>query len=255
MRKIIVLILLTSAFVIMAFFSLPYKIRIAELKAVKLERLKDIEKQIIKEEIPARIGEKISYDVKLGKVRLGKAKFCYLMNTELNGVSVGLMTFETVLAKFKDLEKIYSDIETFLPLKVERGINVWSKKEDIIEEYNQKEYTLTITKLRGKRKEEVVIKKDGPIHNAILLPYHVRRIPELGLGWIFLAKLPTQEFEIKLISVEDVKVPAGTFKSYRFESTPKRFEIWISADERRIPLKIKGSGGIGYTLVMREYSI
>lgn len=204
---------------------------------------------------PQRIGEKIIYDVKLGALYLGKVHFNHLANTELNGATVNLMTFETKLAQFNDLETIYSDPQTLLPLRIERGIYIWSKRERIVEDYNQQDFTLNITKVRGNKKEQILIKKDGPIHNTILLPYYVRNMPGLGIGWVFSAKFPTQEFKIKLVSIEDVKVPAGIFNSFRFESTPKRFEIWITTDERRIPVKIKGSQGLGYTLVMKDYSL
>jgi len=204
---------------------------------------------------PAQIGEKITYDVKLGALRLGKAYFNRMRPIEMNGGLVNLMTFETNLARFKDLETIYSDPDTFLPLKIERTVRAWSKREQITEDYDQKEFTLTIIKRNGRKTEQVSIKKDKPIHNTILLPFHVRNIPKLDIGWVFPANLPTQEFQIKLVAIDEVKVPAGIFKSYHFKSTPRKFEIWISADERRIPLKIKGAGGFGYTLEMREYSL
>jgi hypothetical protein len=80
-------------------------------------------------------------------------------------------------------------------------------------------------------------------------------VPQLGVGFNLIARLPTQEFVIKLTSIEDVSVPAGTFKSYHFKSTPPKFEIWITADERKIPVKIRGAGFMGYTLVMKDYSL
>lgn len=208
-----------------------------------------------KPEFPELIGEKIVYDVKLGEINLGKARFNHLAKVQFNGRMVNLITFETKLARFRDMEKIYSDPETFLPLKVERDISVWPKAEKITEDYDQKNFMLTITKIQGKKQEQILFKRDGSIHNAILLPYYVRRTAKLEPGWILKVNLPTQQFEIKLVRMEDLKTPAGTFKSYYFQSTPRRFEIWISADERRIPLKIKGSGGIGYIMVMREYSL
>jgi hypothetical protein len=208
-----------------------------------------------KEELPERIGEKIIYDVRLGNINLGKAKFNQLPKTELNSRKLNLVTFDTQLSYFKDTEKIYSDPQTFLPLKVERNVSTWPKAEKITEEYDQENFTVTITKLKGKKKEQALFKRDNVIHNAVLLPFYVRRVARLELGWTLRVNLPTQNFEIKLIDMEDIRVPAGDFKSYHFQSNPSRFEIWISADERRIPLKIKGSGTIGYTLAMREYSI
>jgi hypothetical protein len=48
-------------------------------------------------------------------------------------------------------------------------------------------------------------------------------------------------------------VPAGKFKAYHFTSTPKKFEIWISKDDYRIPVKIKGLGGYNYTMLMKNH--
>lgn len=200
------------------------------------------------------VGESILYDVKLGKARLGKSQFKYIENVRINGRLLAVMTAETKLTQFMDKEKIYSDAETALPIKVERDILNWFIREKITEDYDQKDFTVTIVKEKGGKQERLVIKKDSHIHNAILLPYYVRRTPKLDVGRIIVANLPTRRLEIALVSIEEIKVPAGTFKAYHFKSAPKQIEIWISADERRIPLKIQDTAGIcGYSMVMREY--
>ncbi len=214
-----------------------------------------VKKEVPLPEPPEPIGEKIVYAVKLGKVSLGTATYTHLPRVELNGAKVSMMTFETNLVRFNDLERIYSDSKSFLPLRIERSISAWPTFEKIREEYNQKDFTLLIIKNNGKGKQPLVIKKDGPIHNSILLPFYVRRMDNLVVGWSMKATLPNQSFEIKLVAVEEVKVPAGSFKAYRFESVPKRFKIWISADERKVPIMIKGAGTLGYTMLMKEYSI
>src|SRR3989338_8842701 len=200
-------------------------------------------------------GEKIVYNVRMGNVTLGKSVFNRLQPVELDGKMVNLMSFETRLARFSDKEKIYSAAGTFLPLKIEREISNWPFLEKISEQYDQDKFTLTIIKTKGKVSEERVIRKDGPIHNSIILPFVLRDIPELAVGWSMAANLPGQKFEIKLSSLKTLKLPAGEFKAYHFESNPSKFEIWVSADERRIPLKIKGAGPLGYTLVMKEYKL
>ena len=164
------------------------------------------------------------------------------------------MTMETKLTQFRDTEKIYSDPKTLLPVRVERDIMKLFVRERITEDYDQDNFTVTIIKNKGAMEEKLVIKKDSHIHNALLLPYYVRRLPSLDVGRIIIANLPTRRLEIKLVSIEDVKVPAGTFKAFHFKSTPKQIEIWISTDERRIPLKIQGSGIFGYSMVMSEYA-
>jgi hypothetical protein len=47
----------------------------------------------------------------------------------------------------------------------------------------------------------------------------------------------------------------GSFRSYRFESTPRQIVIWISADELRLPLKIQGIGIMNYILQLREHGM
>lgn len=204
---------------------------------------------------PERVGEKIVYDVRLGKLNIGRAVFNHLSMTEYNGKKARLITFETRVVRFTDLERIYSDAETSLPLRVERSISTWPFPEKITEDYDQSKFTVTIKKTKRGRQEESVIKKDNVINNAILLPYYVRDMDNLRVGYNFIARLPTQEFVIEMAGEEEITIPAGKFKAYRFTSKPKKFEIWISSDSRRIPLKIKGANGLGYTLFMREYSL
>src|SRR3990167_3384869 len=198
-----------------------------------------------------RVGERIVYNVKLGKVSLGKAVFNHLPRTELDGKQVSFMNFQTKLARFNDLEKIYSDPDTCLPLKVERSISNWPFSEKISEYYDQKKFILTI--IKDGKTSQTVIKKDAPIHNAVMLPFYVRGIATLEPGWTMSINLPNQKFQIKLAGTENISLSGKTFYAYRFESEPKRFEIWISTDEQRIPLKIKGTGSLGYTLIMKEY--
>lgn len=203
---------------------------------------------------PNRIGEKIIYAVKLGNLHLGETRFANIANAQVNGKVLNVIVVETKLAQFRDTEKIYSDPQTLLPVRIERDIVNWFMREKIAEEYDQDNFTVTIIKNKGRSQEKRVIKKDSHIHNAILLPYYVRRIPRLDIGRIIIANLPTRRLEIKLVSIEGVKVPAGTFQAYHFQSTPKQIDIWISTDERRIPIKIQSTGVFGYSMVMKEYS-
>ena len=200
------------------------------------------------------VGEKITYQVKLGRINLGKAVFRRLPDATLNERPVSLVTFETKLARFRDFEKIYSDPENFLPVKVERSVTTWPFPETITEDYDQKNFVLTINKTARGRSTQKVFKKNGPINNALLLPYYVRNATDLDKSFSLKVLLPIQEFTIQLAEKTEVEVPAGKFMAYRFKSTPDKFEIWISADERRIPLKIRGSSGLGYVLVMEQYS-
>ena len=204
--------------------------------------------------VPDYSGETIVYDVKMGAVRIGTSTFRHERQERYGNVDTERVEFTTRVVKLNDTEKIWADARNFLPVRVERDIRMWPKYETIVESYDQARYSLDIVKTSSGRQQAQRIVKNGPIHNAILLPYQVRRVPALAPGWSMKVNLPTQEFTITLTSIEDVEVPAGAFKAYYFESEPKRFQIWVSADERRIPVKIKGSGGVNYTMQMRSYS-
>jgi len=244
MRKILFIILLILALAVAG----TIRCKINPLGVAKVRTLA--------EENNDFVGEKIIYEVKFGAMRMGKAVFNHLENVPLEGKAARVMTFETDVLRFYDLETIYSDLKTFLPLKVTRKIRGWNINEDIVELYNQKEFVLTITKFKeGKQIEELRFNKiSKPIHNAVLLPFYVRRLPGLAAGWNFAANFGNAEFIVKLTGVENIQVPAGAFEAFRFESVPKKFFIWITTDKRRIPIRIQDSGLFGYTLSMKEYA-
>lgn len=200
------------------------------------------------------IGEKIIYDVKINTLKLGQARFSRLKDAKLGNKSVSCVTFETQITNFYDLEEIYSDLESGLPIKIIRNIRSLSGKEKIIESYDQQNFTLNITKFKGKRKAELKIKRDIPIQNAIMLPFYLRRTPVLKVGWNLTVQLPKQKFTIKLAAIEKIRIGKTIFEAYRFTSVPKKFEIWVTTDKQRIPIKINGAGIFGYSLVMREYN-
>jgi len=194
-------------------------------------------------------GEKIVYDID----PTGTSTYVDLGVKEIEGRAVHVSTFHTKVLGFNDTELIYSDPITFLPLRVERNISWPLKKEHIIESYDQMNFTNTITKYKkGKVVNEHLIKEDGPIHNAILLPFFLRTIKDIQIGWSFKLRL-LKHFDVTLTSIEEIEVPAGKFKCYHFTSKPPKFEVWITQDELRIPVKIKG-GGFGYTMSMKAYS-
>jgi len=195
------------------------------------------------------VGEKIIYTIS----PLGIAEYSDEGLTELNGKKVRLISFRSRLAGFDDLEKIYSDPVTLLPLRVERFVTILFGKEYLVEEYTPEKNAVVITKfINNKKVKEYNFKADGPIHNAIILPFYLRTLSDLDIGWSFVARFPGQ-FKVTLTSIDDIRVPAGKFKAYHFTSTPKKFEIWISKDKYRIPVKIKGLGGYNYTMLMKNH--
>ena len=193
-------------------------------------------------------GEKITYEIS----PLGTAEYNDMGSVILEDKKVRLVTFRTSIIGFNDLEKIYYDPKMLLPLRVERDLSFPFSKEYLVEEYNLEKFSLYIKKyVENKVVKEYSFQAAGPINNAILLPFYLRTIDVLELGWSSTIYLP-DTYKISLVSIEEIEVPAGKFKAYHFSSQPQKFEIWISQDPERLPLKIKDTQGYGYTMIMKS---
>lgn len=193
--------------------------------------------------------EKIIYDIS----PIGYSDYQDFGLVPFSGSKANLVIFKTSVAGFDDTERIYSHAVSGLPLKVERDVSMWFHKENIVEDYSPSDNKVEITKFEsGKETEKHIFKSDsGPINNGVLLPFSLRKVPNLKIGWSTEIRLP-EKFTVKLVSKEEIEVPAGKFKTLYFTSTPHKFDIWISDDDLRLPVKIRGDGVFSYTLSMKE---
>jgi hypothetical protein len=200
--------------------------------------------------ISDHVGENVLYLVN----PLGESEYNDLGVVDLKGRKVNLLTFRTKVLFFEDTEKIYSDPDTLLPIKVEREIsNLWIK-EYITEEYDQKNFTVTLKKF----KEDKIIferttKANGSIHNVIALLFYMRNVEGLKIGWQFAVRMPNDEFKIELVSIDEITIPAGKFQTYHLKTIPDKAEIWGTKNDPRVLPKIQGKGILGYIISMKKY--
>lgn len=196
--------------------------------------------------------EKIVYKIKpLG----GRAEYMDYGVVDWNGQKVNKVIFHTRTVGFEDTETIYSRLEDFLPIRVERDILKLIGGEFITEDYDQEKYTEILTKYKkrgGKKIRQEVFKADGPIHNAVLMMFKAGQIFEFTVGWREVFWVPDR-FELTLASIDKIVIYDKTYEAYHFTSKPNMFELWISKDEPRIPLLIKGKGDFKYKFVLKEY--
>lgn len=156
---------------------------------------------------PFKSGEKFIYRVTYNGIYAGGIELEYLGFRNIDNKSVdviGLSSDVKILKLFsiQTKERLYIDSDTHLPLKVERGVKFLGRHEEILEEYNQEEGYVKLTKLDAKRKEEKKIEVKAPIHNVIALLYFFPQDIKLNLGETLSFNLPTQRISIKVRAIK-----------------------------------------------------
>jgi len=202
-------------------------------------------------------GESIQYAIQ----PVGKSEYNNRGTVDFKGVKANLITLKSRILFVNVAEKIFYDPESLLPYKTERTTTsgLWGK-EYRTEEYDQKKFTVLIRKFKGaKLVKEKLIKAGGPIQNMNLLLFYLRKQPDLKIGWHFtvnvLDELKLFEFDLKLLSIDEIAVPAGKFQAYYFKSVPDKFEILIEKSSRRAPIKVKLKGIVDCTILMKGYRL
>ncbi len=190
-------------------------------------------------------GEKISYCVSPA----GNAEYEDLGLVDYRGRTCWLVTFRTSLTGFNDLEKIYADPDTGMPLVVEREVRWPLNRESLVEEYDSLNNSLVVKKFQNNRiSDEYKFTSSGPYHNAILLPFYLRRVNDLKIGWSMVVRL-REEYVVTLVGIDDIKVNNTRISAYHFTSKPDKFEIWVSRDDERLPVLIKGTVGCSLSML------
>ena len=213
----------------------------------QIKENKELPKKNVYPDYPFRIGEKLKYGIYSAAIKVGNVLISYLGNKEIDGNVVSLITLEAKAPGFYDFEEIYGDIEQFAPLKVTRKINLFGEDACIIEEYNQKNNQVLITR----KAKKITIKKiesKGKINNVILLLYYFRNQKnKYKIGDKIKFNLPTKSMEMLMEKEVEINVPMGRFKAFFIRSIPSNFKVWFSKDERNLPLRINGAIGFGNT--------
>jgi len=200
-------------------------------------------------------GETIQYLIKPA----GKSEYKNLGTVDLNGMKASLITLKSKILFINVSEKIFYDPESLLPYRTERTNSGFWVKEYRTEDYDQKKFTVAIKIFKGaKLVKEKIIKANGPIQNVNLLLFYLRKQPDLKIGWHFTAhvleELKLLKVDLKLLSVDDITIPAGKFQAYHFKSVPAKFEIWMNKNIPQVALIIKLKNIIDCTISMKGYS-
>ncbi len=200
------------------------------------------------------VGEKITYSIKQLGLKAGEAILTFEGPAAREDKDYLLIVFKATGINFLDSEKIYADPASLLPQIVERDLNIFGKKEQIIEYYEPQNGKVRVVKtVSGKTTEQVITKK-GELDNIYCFIYRYRRDAEFKAGESLAINLPTMDLRIKLTEKVDIATAGKNYQAFFMQSTPSKYKLWFDVSRQKIPLRIDGAVGVGSTtMTMKSY--
>ncbi len=200
--------------------------------------------------------DKLVYKVNFNGIPSGYIEWEYLGQEDINGVTADilLLNSNTKILKLLSLagkEKVFLDSRTGLPLRVERDIVFFGRKEKISETYNQDVGYIRINKSNSKNRERVIY-QDKPIHNILELLYFFPQDLTLTPGKWMGFNLPTQKIKIKMVRERVLKANGENRDTYFLVGKgARRFNLWLDK-EKKIPLRLEFISLAGKVTILKN---
>jgi hypothetical protein len=228
---------------------------------------KDDSKIEIKTSLPGfRVGEKLTYSIRWLGLPVATAVFCIEEKTRLNGREVYHIIytaksnkFASTFYKVEDEIHTYIDVENLYPLRFEKHLREGGYRMDEIVEYDQVNHRASYKSERRIKKKRTITDVKISIPPASQDPlsclYYFRRLnaDKIKTGHSIPILVNTEEknweLEVKILETKHIEVlNMGDYNAVLVEPTAKfqgifvrkgRIWIWLSTDERRLPLILK----------------
>ncbi len=205
-------------------------------------------------QMPFPEGETIKYNIIKTALKAGEAELVFKGEEIIEGKNAYLIVFTAKGFNFYDEERIYLDSETFLPLLVKRDVNIFGKKEKIVERYSQAQGLLEIETTAGETTKKTNLKKETGMENIYGFIYRYRLKGEFKAGKKIDVVLPTKHFVVQLKDKRNINSAGKKYNAFFMQGTPSNLRLWFDDSDKKIPLRIDGTFGIGSTsLIMVDY--
>jgi hypothetical protein len=202
------------------------------------------------------VGERLEFEIAYGVIKAGRATMSIVDTQQVNGrpcyhilTTATSNEFFDSLYKVRDSVESYVDMEGLFTWRFEKRLKEGKYRADRFEEYDQ-------------RRNLVYTKKDTvsipPYTQDILSSFYYARTVPLKIGKSFpvdnFADGKVYPLKILVHDKDRVKVPAGRFDCIVVEPVLEgeglfnqngRMAIWLTNDERRIPVLMKSKVLVG----------
>lgn len=199
---------------------------------------------------PFAAGETLKYDIKQLGLTVGEAALVFEGETTSDARTLYLIRFTAKSFRFSDEEQIYLDPATFLPVRIERNLDIFGKKENIVEYYNAIEGSVRVVKTSKGKTTEQTLHRGHPVENIYGFIYRYRRSGKFAAGENIQIHLPTRDILFKLIGQDMFKTSDKQIPAFLLQSEPPKYKVWFDSGTARIPLRIDGVIGISKTVLV-----
>lgn len=216
--------------------------------------------------VPFAVGERLEYEVRFGRLKVGNAHMEVVALEQLRGRTVWHTAFwvqgGNFLYRVNDVYESWIDAETLSSLKFVQELNEGGKNtERRFEIFPERAMFIQTNKKDAKEEKSV----SNPLDDGSFL-YFIRTIPlVVGETYDFhrYFRPDRNPVRIKVLRKEKVRVPAGSFDAIVIQPVIKtkgifsengHAEIWLSDDDRHIMLQLKSRLSFGsLNLYLRRY--
>ena len=213
---------------------------------------------------PFAPGETLTYKLRWKFINAGTAVFQVQPVTQMHGIpahhfllTIRSSSFVDVFYKVRDRVEAYTDLAITRSLLYRNEQREGSYSRDVTVTFEWQNEIAQFEN-RGEKQDPIFI-YPGTFDPLSVIYY--LRMQELAPGNVL--KAPATDGKrivigrVKVVEKQKVKVPAGKFDAFLVEpdlgrmggvvkrSKAAAVQIWVSADERRIPLKVSGSAKLG----------
>ncbi len=161
--------------------------------------------------------------------------------------------------KVKDRYESYFDKETGVPYKFIRKIDEGGHTKDIVIKFNQGKKEALVENKKHKTKKKITTEQD--VQDMVSAFYYLRNnydTDNIKVGEVVSLNMFFDEenynFRLKFLGRETIKTKFGKIKTLKFRpyvmagrvfKEQESLTLWVSADENKIPLKIKADLAVG----------
>lgn len=200
--------------------------------------------------------ERLIYTIYFNGVPSGTITWTHSGQGDVNGKTAEVIGInsDTNILKLLNLESqesVFLDTENHLPLKVERDLVFFGKKEIIEEIYNQQEGYVEITKQNSSLEKKRIYQKK-PIYHILSLLYFFPKNIDLIKGDVFYFNLPTQKVKVKVDSYRTLYTQNQKYETYFLLGRGGRnFNIWLDKKDR-VALRVEFFVPVGKITIVKK---